>query len=70
VIWYYDFSSLDLVAFFDADFVGCWIDQKSTSSTCHFLGSSLVCWSARKQSSVTQSTTEVEYVAADPRYFG
>jgi hypothetical protein len=26
-------------------------------------GSSLVCWSAHKQSSVTQSTTESEYVA-------
>jgi hypothetical protein len=39
---------LDLVAFFDADFVCCEIDQKSTSSTCHFLGSSLVCWCSRK----------------------
>jgi hypothetical protein len=42
--------------------VGCEIDQKITSGTCHFLGSSLVCWSAHKQSSITQSTTEVEYV--------
>jgi hypothetical protein len=29
-----------------------------------FFGSSLICWSARKQSSIAQSTTEVEYVAA------
>jgi hypothetical protein len=50
-IWYSTSSSLDLVGFFDADFVSCGIDQKSTSSTCHFLGSSLICWSARKQSS-------------------
>jgi hypothetical protein len=42
--------------------VSCEIDRKSTSSTCHFLGSSLVCWSSRKKSSVAQSTTEVEYV--------
>jgi hypothetical protein len=68
-IWYSVSSSLDLVGFSDADFVGCEIDQKSTSDTCHFLGSSLVCWSARKQSSVAQSTTETEYVAAAPRYF-
>jgi hypothetical protein len=39
-------SSLDLVGFSDADFVGCGIDQKSTSRTCHFLESSLICWSS------------------------
>jgi hypothetical protein len=43
--------------------VGCGIDRKSTSGTCHFLGSYLVCWLARKQSSITQSTTKTEYVA-------
>jgi hypothetical protein len=63
-IWYSASSSLDLVGFSDADFAGCGIDRKSTSGTCHFLGSSLVCWSSRKQSSVAQSTTEAEYVAA------
>jgi hypothetical protein len=47
-IWYSISSSLDLVDFFDADFAGCGIDRKSTSGTCHFLGSSLVCWSSQK----------------------
>jgi hypothetical protein len=42
-IWHFTSSSLDLVSFFYADFVGCGIDRKSTSGTCHFLGSSLVC---------------------------
>jgi hypothetical protein len=42
-IWYSASSSLDLVGFSDADFMGCGIDRKSTSGTCHFLGSSLVC---------------------------
>jgi hypothetical protein len=68
-IWYSASSSLDHVGFSDADFVGCGIERKSTSGTCHFLGSSLVCWSNRKQSSVAQSTTEVEYVAAARRFF-
>jgi hypothetical protein len=61
-IWYSASSSLDLVGFSDVDFVGCGIDRKSTSGTCHFLGSSLIYWSSQKQSSVAQSTTEAEYV--------
>jgi hypothetical protein len=63
-IWYSASSSLDLVGFFDAGFEGCGIDRKSTSGTCHFLGPSLICWSSQKQSFVTQSTIEAEYVAA------
>jgi hypothetical protein len=41
--WYSASSSLDLVGFSDANFVGCGIDRKITFGTCHFLGSSLVC---------------------------
>jgi hypothetical protein len=69
-IWYSASSSLDLVGFSDADFADCGIDRKSTSRTCHFFGSSLVCWSSWKQSSVAQSTTEAEYVAIAHRFFG
>jgi hypothetical protein len=67
-IWYSASSLLDLVGFSDADFAGYEIDQKSTSATCHFLGSSLVCWSSQKQSSIAQSTTEAEYVLAASCY--
>jgi hypothetical protein len=42
-IWYSTSSSLDLVYFSDADFVGCGIDRKSISGICHFLESSLIC---------------------------
>lgn len=63
-IWYSCSSALSVRAFSDADFAGCKIDRKSTSGTCHFLGTSLVSWSSRKQSSVAQSTAEAEYVAA------
>jgi hypothetical protein len=69
-IWYSASSSLDLIGFSDVDFTGYGIYQKSTSSTCHFLGSSLVCWSSQKQSSVAQSTTEAEYVAAAHGFSG
>jgi hypothetical protein len=63
-IWYSSSSSLDLVGFFDADFVGCGTDQKNTFGPCHFLGSSLICWSSQRQTNIAQSTTEVKYVAA------
>ena len=61
---------LPLRDFLDADFVGCRIKRKSTSSTCHFLGTSLVRWSSRKQSSVAQYTAEAEYVAVTHIFCG
>jgi hypothetical protein len=63
-LWCSASSSLALHGFSDADFARCRLDRKSTSGTCQFLGSSLVSWSSRKQSSVAQSTTEAAYVAA------
>jgi hypothetical protein len=69
-IWYSTSYSLDLVCFLDADFAGSGTDRKSTSSTCHFLRSSLISWSSQKQSSVAQSITEAEYVAVAPKSYG
>jgi hypothetical protein len=63
-LWYSTSSTLTLRGYSNADFAGCRLDHRSTSRTCQFLGSSLVSWSSRKQSSVAQSTTEAEYVAA------
>ena len=63
-IWYSASSTLSLCGYSDADFAGCRVERKSTSGTCQFIGSSLVSWSSRKQSSVAQSTTEAEYVVA------
>ena len=63
-LWYSSSSTLSLCCYSDADFVGCRLDRKSTSGTCQFLGSSLVSWASRRQTSVAQSTIEAEYVAA------
>ncbi|WVZ57848.1 LOW QUALITY PROTEIN: hypothetical protein U9M48_008185 [Paspalum notatum var. saurae] len=54
-LWYSADSSLSLLGFLDSDHAGCRIDRKSTSGTCQFLGTSLVSWSSRKQSSVATS---------------
>ncbi|KAJ1253457.1 hypothetical protein BS78_K264700 [Paspalum vaginatum] len=63
-LWFSSASLLSLRGYSDADFAGCRLEHKSTSGTCQFLGSSLVSWSSRKQSSVATSTTEAEYIAA------
>ncbi|WVZ51618.1 hypothetical protein U9M48_002745 [Paspalum notatum var. saurae] len=55
-------SSLSLLGFSDADYAGCRMERKCTSGTCQFLGTSLVSWSSHKQTSVSLSTCEAEYI--------
>nr|GEV03733.1 hypothetical protein [Tanacetum cinerariifolium] len=57
------YSGFDLIAYSDADHVGCHLDRKSTSGSVQFLGDKLVCWSSKKQNCVSISTAESEYVA-------
>jgi hypothetical protein len=49
--------------FCDADWAGSVDDRWSTSGFCIFLGANLVSWSARKQDTVSRSSTETEYKA-------
>lgn len=62
-LWYSRNYSLTLHAYNDADFVGLILDQKSTSGTCHFLGTMLISWFSKKQNSFPISTIEPEYIA-------
>ena len=39
-------------------------DRKSTSGGCYSLGSAMISWFSKKQSSVALSIAEVEYIAA------
>ncbi|XP_074361424.1 uncharacterized protein LOC141701687 [Apium graveolens] len=54
-------SALHIQAYFDADWAGCPDDCRSTSGYCIFLGGNIVSWSARKQKTVSRSSTEAEY---------
>ena len=63
-MWYPTGNQLDLYAFTDVDWVGCVDDIKSTSGATFFLGGCLVSWSSKKQSTMSLSTTEAEYIAA------
>ncbi|KAJ9542054.1 hypothetical protein OSB04_028560 [Centaurea solstitialis] len=63
-LWYPNDSSFDLVAYTDIDYRGANLDRKSTLGGCQFLGGRLVSWQCKKQTTVSQSTTEAEYIAA------
>ena len=52
------------MAYSDANWENCVDERKNTSGGAFFLGDSLVAWLSKKQSSISFSTTEVEYIAA------
>ncbi|KAL1173043.1 hypothetical protein V6Z11_A05G387800 [Gossypium hirsutum] len=55
---------LKLVGYSDSGWAGCINDMKSTSRHFFTLGSSVFCWSSKKQQTVAQSTAEAKYIAA------
>jgi hypothetical protein len=57
-----------LQGYVDSDWAGSAVDRKSTSGCCFSLGSAMVSWCSRKQTSVALSTTEVEYIAVSMAY--
>ncbi|GKA50407.1 putative ribonuclease H-like domain-containing protein, partial [Tanacetum coccineum] len=63
-LWYPKDSPFDLVAYTDSDYDGASLDRNSTTEGSQFLGSKLISWQCKKQTGVTNSTTEDEYVAA------
>ncbi|KAJ0493560.1 putative RNA-directed DNA polymerase [Helianthus annuus] len=52
-----------LQAFSDSDWAGCPVDRRSARGFAIYLGSNLISWSARKQRTVSRSSTESEYKA-------
>eukprot|EP00253_Pinus_taeda_P024454 PITA_24454 len=62
-LWYPRDVDLILHAYTDADWAGSVHDRKSTSGGAFFMGSRLVSWFSKKQSSISLSTVELEYVA-------
>jgi len=63
-LWYPFHSPIHLIGYSDSDFADCKLDRKSTSGTCHLLGSSLISWHSKKRACVALSTIESEYIAA------
>jgi hypothetical protein len=53
-----------LSGYIDADWAGSVSDRKSTSGCCFSLGSAMISWQSRKQSSIALGTAEAEYIVA------
>ena len=63
-LWYPNKNSFNLKSYLDAYQEGCVDDIKSTSGGAFFLGESLVAWTSKKQTSISLSNTEFQYIAA------
>ncbi|KAL4587848.1 hypothetical protein LXL04_000722 [Taraxacum kok-saghyz] len=57
----YSSPSRDIIAYSDADWAGCPVTRRSISGYCVFLGHNLLSWSAKRQNTVSRSSTEAEY---------
>ena len=53
-----------LSGYTDSDWVGIVYDRKRTLGCCFSLGSAMISWQSRKQSSIALSIVEAEYIAA------
>ncbi|XP_070015772.1 secreted RxLR effector protein 161-like [Nicotiana sylvestris] len=63
-LFYSSSSDFSLMGVCDSDYAGDIDDRKSTTGFVFFLRDSVISWSSKKQSIVTLSTCEAEYIAA------
>ncbi|GJW16720.1 zf-CCHC domain-containing protein [Tanacetum coccineum] len=63
-LWYPKGSDIETIVYADSDHAGDYVDRKSTSGVCTFMGCCLTSWFLKKQTTLAISTTEAEYVSA------
>ncbi|GJW45550.1 retrovirus-related pol polyprotein from transposon TNT 1-94 [Tanacetum coccineum] len=62
-LWYPKGTDIETVVYVDSDHAGDYVDRKSTSGICTFMGCCLTSWFSKKQTALDISTTEAEYVS-------
>nr|GEX32597.1 retrovirus-related Pol polyprotein from transposon TNT 1-94 [Tanacetum cinerariifolium]GEX38026.1 retrovirus-related Pol polyprotein from transposon TNT 1-94 [Tanacetum cinerariifolium] len=63
-LWYPKGSGIETLVYADSDHARDYVDRKSNSGICKFMGCCLTSWFSKKQTALAISTTEVEYVSA------
>ncbi|GKB00635.1 retrovirus-related pol polyprotein from transposon TNT 1-94 [Tanacetum coccineum] len=67
-LWYPKGTDIETVVYVDSDHAGDYVDRKSTSGICTFVGCCLTSWFSKKQTALAISTTDSEYVSAGYGY--
>ncbi|GKD36367.1 retrovirus-related pol polyprotein from transposon TNT 1-94 [Tanacetum coccineum] len=63
-LWYPKGTGVETIVYADFDHAGDYVDRKSTSGVCTFIGCCLTSWFSKKQTALAISTTKAEYVFA------
>ncbi|GKE23700.1 hypothetical protein Tco_1435212 [Tanacetum coccineum] len=63
-VWYPKGTDIETIVYADSNHAGDYVDRKSTSGICTFVGCCLTSWFSKKQTALAISTTEAEYVSA------
>ncbi|GJT81941.1 hypothetical protein Tco_1056283 [Tanacetum coccineum] len=63
-LWYPKGSDIETILYAEFDHAVDYVDRKSTSGICTFMGCYLTSWFSKKQTALAISTTEAEYVSA------
>nr|GEZ95690.1 copia protein [Tanacetum cinerariifolium] len=63
-LWYPRGIGIKTVVYADSDHAGDYVDRKSTSGICTFVGCCLTSWFSKKQTALAIFTTEAKYVSA------
>nr|GEU90126.1 copia protein [Tanacetum cinerariifolium] len=62
-LWYPKGSDIETIVYADSDNAIDYVDRKSASDVCTFMGCCLTSWFLKKQTALAISTTEAEYVS-------
>nr|GEV13776.1 retrotransposon protein, putative, Ty1-copia subclass [Tanacetum cinerariifolium] len=64
-LWYPKGIIIETVVYADSDHAGDYVDRKSTSGICTFVGCCLTSWFSKKKIALVISTTKAEYVSTE-----